>query len=87
MAKLNWERVQKQKAVQDAREAQYNPQRANFGTFIKSDVWALKGKYYGQSVHQLPLSYLGWVLDNITGIHKEIAEKEIYRRYHNLPNT
>lgn len=88
MAKISWERVKREKDIQDAREATYNdPQRKNFGMFLDSGIWALKGKYYGQSVKTLPLSYLGWVIDNVTGIHKDIAEKEIYRRYQDLSNT
>ena len=84
MAKLNWERVKRQSDQQSARDCEWtDPVRKNFGMFVSAGIWSLKGKHYGKSIESLPLSYLDWVIDNITGIHRELAEKELYRRYNN----
>jgi hypothetical protein len=82
MAKLNWEKVKRQSDQQSARDLEWNdPARKNFGMFVESGIWSLKGKHYGKSIKSLSVDYLGWVIDNITGIHRELAEKELYRRY------
>jgi uncharacterized protein (DUF3820 family) len=42
--------------------------------------WTLFGKHYGTPIDKLPQSYLIWIIENIQGKHKELAEKEIFRR-------
>jgi hypothetical protein len=48
--------------------------------FKQTDRWTLFGKHYGTPINELSLSYLEWVMGNLQGKHKEIAEKEFYRR-------
>ena len=42
--------------------------------------WTLFGKHYGTPIDKLPQSYLIWIIENIQGKHKELAEKEVFRR-------
>jgi len=48
--------------------------------FSQENRWTLFGKYYGTPIGNLPKSYLEWVIKNLSGKHKEFAEKEFYRR-------
>jgi hypothetical protein len=89
MANLNWEKIHQQSRVQSTKEHERfeNSHKQDYYIFLESGLWALKGKHYGKSVKSLPLSYLDWVIDNVSGIHKDIAEIELRRRYEKLSNT
>lgn len=84
MAKLNWQTLNRQNKNNSV---SIKAQHSHPLNFEKSNMWSLRGKYYGTYINKLPNDYLFWVVDNIKGIHKEIAEGEIYRRYHQLTNT
>lgn len=88
MTKLNWERLNKDSKAQSVRDQEHfaNSANADYYMFLASELWAIKGKHYGHPIKALPLWYLDWAIDNITGIHRDIAEKELRRRYH-LSNT
>lgn len=64
---------------------------ANFkapkNTFYKN-IWTLKGKHYGSHLHNLPLHYLNWVIDNFPAdsTYKLQALGELQRRF-DLTNT
>jgi len=52
------------------------------------DIWCLKGKYYGSHIHNLPLNYLNWIIDNFTedSTFRLQALGELKRRFE-LTNT
>jgi len=52
------------------------------------DVWTLTGKHYGSHIHNLPLHYLNWIIDNFSADsnYNLEAQAELQRRY-NLTNT
>lgn len=85
MAKLNWQKLRQQSKQQTWNEQVGDPSSLDFD---KCGLWTLPGKYYGIHYSKLPTDYLFWILDNShSGKHKGIAENEVYRRYHELPNT
>ena len=87
MSKLNWSKLQRQSKEQSFR----NNTESSYATstFYKdNNIWHLRGKHFGTHIHKLPLEYLGWIIDNNLGSqYKEIAESELYRRFHELSNT
>ncbi len=48
--------------------------------------WPISGKYKNKQLKQLPLSYLGWVIDNFQehSIGYKLAKQELESRYHNM---
>lgn len=47
-----------------------------------NNLWTLPGKYQGTHIHNLPLHYLSWLIDNFKdGEAKQQAIDELYRRY------
>lgn len=52
------------------------------------NIWTLNGKYYGLHIHNLPLHYLNWVIDNFSAdsTYRLKALGELQRRY-DLTNT
>ena len=48
--------------------------------------WPISGKYKNQKLKQLPLHYLGWVIDNFQEDSKgyKLAKQELECRYHNM---
>ena len=84
MAKLNWQKLNQKSKQQSFNEKAPTPYPLSFKD---NGLWAVKGKYYGIHLSKLPNDYLFWITEKFTGIHKDIAESEIYRRYNQLTNT
>lgn len=59
------------------------PKGGSQNTFYKdNNLWTMRGKYYGSHIHNLPLHYLNWLVDNFdSGSYKQAAIDELYRRY------
>lgn len=56
--------------------------------FESSNRWSVPGIHFGKPLDQLPIKYLFWILDNFDqGKHRQRAEGEIYRRYHETSDT
>jgi len=89
MARLNWQKLNRQSHHQTIREKTREQQPYLGDNFFKDNmIWHLRGKYYGTHVHKLPLDYLCWIIDNhSTGEYRQRAEDELYRRYSELSNT
>ena len=79
MARLKWQTINRQNKQNSVSIKATISHPLNFES---SKLWSLRGKYHGTHLNKLPTDYLFWVIDNIKGIHKEIAEGEIYRRFH-----
>jgi hypothetical protein len=61
------------------------PLGGNQNQFYKdNNLWHLKGKYYGLHINKLPLTYLNWIINNFNNEFRQLAETELYRRYHQL---
>lgn len=82
MAKLNWKKLQYQGIIEKTskKDKHVRARKGDFYIFIKNNLWALKGKYYGVPLNKLPDDYLMWVLKNIDGLFGDIATNEIVRR-------
>jgi hypothetical protein len=89
MAKLNWQKLNRQSHYQSIREKTFEQLPYGGSNFLKdNNIWQLKGKYLGTHIHKLPLQYLNWIIDNhSTGNYRQQAEDELYRRYAELSNT
>ena len=87
MAKIDWSKHTTLKLKGEARKEL--PAGGYQNQFYKdSNLWTLKGKYYGTHIHKLPLNYLSWLIDNFTtGSHRQQAIDELYRRHNELSNT
>ena len=59
---------------------------SDYKFFKDNNLWTLKGKHYGTHIHKLPMQYLFWITENITGSHKQQATDELYRRAAELDN-
>ena len=48
--------------------------------------WPITGKYKNQKLKNLPLNYLGWVIDNFQedSVGYKLAKQELECRYHNM---
>ena len=81
MAKLNYQRLQRESYQQTRREQDFrgNMSAVVYYDNLESGLWTV-GKYRGTPVKQLPLTYLFWVLDNLNGLQHAIAEAEVRRR-------
>lgn len=89
MAKLNWQKLNRESHHQSIRDKNFAESAYGGTSFFKDNsIWHLKGKYYGTHLHKLPLDYLGWIIDNHQqGEYRQLAEAELYRRYNILSNT
>jgi hypothetical protein len=89
MAKLNWQKLNRDSHFQSIREKTFEQlPYGGYKFFQYNKIWHLRGKYHGTHIHKLPLGYLNWIIDNHNqGEYRQIAEDELYRRYHQLSNT
>ena len=87
MAKLNWQKLSADSKQQAARDnyLKQQPVGGSSKSFYKnSKLWHIAGKHYGTHIHKLPLHYLNWVVDNLSGDAKQTATDELYRRFAEL---
>lgn len=89
MAKLNWQKLNRESHHQTIRDKMFEQIPYGGKNFFKdTGIWHLRGKYYGIYTHKLPLNYLNWIIDNhSTGEYRHLAESELRRRYALLSNT
>lgn len=82
MAKLNWKKLQYQSIIKKTgkKDKQDRQRKGDFYIFVKNNLWALKGKYYGVPLNKLPDNYLYWVIKNLEGLFSDMATNEIVRR-------
>ncbi len=52
----------------------------------QSTSWPISGKHKNKQLKQLPLHYLGWVIDNFQehSVGYKLAKQELECRYHNM---
>lgn len=52
----------------------------------QNTLWPINGKHKDKKLKQLPLQYLGWVIDNFQQNSRgyKLAEQELESRYHNM---
>jgi len=56
--------------------------------YKNNNLWTLPGKYQGTHIHNLPLHYLSWLIDNFRdGEAKQQAVDELLRRYQTLDSN
>jgi hypothetical protein len=82
----DWKKLAKQSQVQSQMEsARLSDKYAAIDKqFLKpTHIWQI-GKYKGFKVKKLPLNYLIWASENLTGKFKGIADKEVIERYKNI---
>lgn len=81
----DWQKLAKQSQVQSQSEnTRLSDKYASIDKQFKiTHIWQI-GKYKGFKVKNLPLNYLIWASENLTGKFKGIADKELIERHKNI---
>ena len=82
MARRDWHKLHRQSQAQQAQYDDWGQQRYRRidQAYRGKNIWQI-GKHKGTPITQLPTHYLIWVSENLKGIHKGTADKEIVKRY------
>lgn len=86
---IDWQTVQKRHKIykeNDQERKGWDHRASDNAVLRKNKIWAVKGKYYGKPLSDLPLNYLGWIVDNFEtiSIHRQMAAEELQRRYKDI---
>lgn len=82
MARRDWQKLARQSLAQrDHRQGMCEKHYHSIEKhFLGKDIWQI-GKHRGKKITQLPLHYLIWASENLMGLHKGTADRELIRRY------
>ena len=85
----NWQQVQQQHKIykeKDKQRQNWDYRAEDNAALRRNQLWSVKGKHYGKHLNELPLNYLGWIIDNFENesLHRQIAAAELQRRYKEL---
>lgn len=69
MARLDWEKNKRAKALADATHDQFYESSQEFkdpflAKLLKKGIWPVNGKYKGKKISDLPTHYLKWIIEN-----------------------